>query len=187
MNLEKSKTLQCVINAFAGESQANRRYLLFAKAAKKEELGYISKIFTEIAENEAEHAKLFYKHIPNAEYAVNGKYPFHTGNTYENLISASKGEREEWEIVYKDGMLTAKEEGFKEIEKLFNNIISIEKRHAHKFETIAQELKSETLYKKEENSQWICTKCGYTHIGKEAPCKCPVCDHPQGYFQPYEK
>ena len=185
MNLDKSKTLQCLVNAYAGECQAYRRYMIFAKAAQKEDLGYISKIFIETAENEAEHAKLFYKYVPNSKYLINGSYPFFRGTACENLVSSAQGEREEWEIIYKDGAQIAKEEGFKEIEQLFNNILQIEKRHAHRFEMLAQELKSETLYKKEETSQWICTKCGYTHIGKEAPCRCPVCNHPQGYFQPY--
>lgn len=184
MNLEKTKTLQCLVNAFAGESQARNRYTFFAKMAKQDGYESISNIFLATANNEQEHAKLFYKHIPNAEhYAVTGSYPFFFGTTYENLISAANGEKEEWESLYKDASIIAKDEGFDEISRLFANILEIEKRHSHRFETLALNLKESNLYKKEEIVQWICTKCGHTHIGKEAPCKCPVCRHPQGYFE----
>ena len=125
----------------------------------------------------------FYKHIPNDHHTVNAAYPFFYGDTYKNLLSASSGEREEWEILYKNSAQIAKEEGFDDISRLFSNIVEIEKLHAHRFELLAEEIKNGTMFKKEEVTQWICRKCGYTHIGKEAPCKCPVCEHPQAYFQ----
>ena len=126
MNLEHSKTLQCLVNAFAGESQARNRYTFFSKVAKEEGYEQISDIFLVTAENEKEHAKLFYKQIPDSKhFQVNGTYPFSYGDTYSNLIAAASGEREEWEILYKEA----------------------------------------------------------AQIAKEAPCKCPVCDHPQGYFE----
>ncbi len=183
MKFEKSETLQCVINAFVGESQARNKYTFYAKIAKKEELQLISEVFLETADNEKEHAKLFYKEILNGFYAPNAIYPFFLGTTYENLLSATSAERDEWENVYKHGSQVAKSEGFDEISILFANIAEIEKRHAHRFLVLSEELKNETLYKKEEISQWICSECGYTHIGKEAPCKCPVCSHEQGYFR----
>lgn len=184
MNLENSKTLQCLINAFAGESQARNRYTFFSKVAKQEGYEQISAIFLETSENEKEHAKLFYKHIPNSKHlSVTGAYPFFFGSTIENLIASAEGEKEEWEVLYKDFSLTAKDEGFQEIALLFSNIVEIEKRHSHRFETLAELLKEDKIYKKEEITQWICRKCGHTHIGKEAPCVCPVCAHPQGYFQ----
>lgn len=184
MKLENSETLQNLINAFAGESQARNRYTFYSKLAKKEGFEQISRIFLETASNEQEHAKLFYKHIPNAEHlTVTGSYPFFFGNTYENLRAAAAGEREEWENVYKNSAQTAKEEGFDDIARLFSNIVEIEKHHSHRFELLADELKEGSLYKKEEISQWICTKCGHTQIGKEAPCLCPVCEHPQAYFE----
>ena len=99
------------------------------------------------------------------------------------LKAAVSGEREEWEILYKNSAQVAKEDGFDDISRLFSNILEIEKRHAHRFELLAEELKAEILFKKEETTQWVCRKCGHIHIGKEAPCKCPVCEHPQGYFQ----
>ena len=183
MKFENSETLQCLINAFAGESISRNKYTFYSKIAKKEGYNLVSEVFLETAENEREHAKLFYKEIPNGFYKPNGTYSFFMGNTVENLLSSSEAEKDEWENVYKSASQTAKAEGFDDISRLFNNIAEIEKRHSHRFSVLAQELKSETLYKKTEVTQWICTKCGYTHIGKEPPCKCPVCEHEQQYFR----
>ena len=184
MKLEHSETFQCLVNAFAGESQVRNRYTFFAKIAKQEGYEQISQIFLDTAENEKEHAKLFYKHIPNAEHlTVTGTYPFFYGDTYENLKAAASGEREEWEILYKNSAQVAKDDGFDDIYRLFNNIVEIEKHHSHRFELLAEELKAETVFKNEEVTQWICRTCAHLHIAKEAPCKCPVCEHPQGYFQ----
>ena len=121
MNIEKSETMQCLINAFAGESQARNRYTFYSKIAKEEGYEQIGEIFINTASNEMEHAKLFYKRIPfNVAHQVNGKYPFFMGNTYENLLSASQGEKEEWEIIYKNCAQIAKQEGFDEISRLLH-------------------------------------------------------------------
>ena len=184
MKFESSETLQNLINAFAGESQARNRYTFYAKHAKKEGFEQISQIFLDTADNEREHAKLFYKYIPNCDYyEVKSNYPFFMGNTLDNLFAAAKGEREEWEIIYKNGAQTAKEEGFDEISRLFSNILEIEKRHSHRFETLGNILKENILFEKQEQNQWVCRKCGHVLISKRAPEKCPVCGHPQGYFQ----
>lgn len=183
MNFEKSETMQCLINAFAGESMARNKYTFYAKIAKEEGHKLISEIFLETAKNEHEHAKLFYKEIPNGFYTPNAIYPYFLGNTYENLISASIAERDESENIYKNSSQTAKAEGYDRISTLFLNISEVEKRHSHRYTVLAEELKKETLYTKAEVAQWICTKCGYTHIGKEAPCNCPICNHPQDYFK----
>jgi len=184
MKFEKSETLQALVNAFAGESQARNKYTIYSKIAKKEGYEQIAQIFLDTAENEREHAKLFLGHIPNAEhYTVTGSYPFFTGNTLENLISASKAEKEEWEIVYKKAGQIAKEEGFIEISNLFNKILEIEKYHSHRYTLLAEQIQQETLFKKEEQTQWVCRKCGHILISKTAPVKCPVCSHPQGYFE----
>ena len=184
MKLEHSETLQCLVNAFAGESQARNRYTFYSKIAKQEGYEQISQIFLDTASNEQEHAKLFYKHIPNSEHlTVTGAYPFFFGNTHQNLMAAASGEREEWEILYKNSAQVAKAEGFEDIERLFSNILEIEKHHAHRFELLAEEVKSESVFKKTEVRQWVCRKCGHIQIGKEAPCECPVCSHPQGYFE----
>ena len=188
MFIEKSETLQCLINAFAGESQARNRYTFYSKIAKDEGYEQISQIFLMISNNELEHAKLFYKRIPpNKTYKVNGQYPFFLGTTYENLKSAALGEKEEWDKIYKNSAQIAKSDGFDDVARLFNHILEIEKHHAYIFETLAENINSGTVFKKNEISQWICLKCGYTQISKEAPCKCPVCKHDQGYFQTYNE
>lgn len=184
MKLENSETLQCVINAFAGESQARNRYTFYAKQAKKDGYEQISEIFLNTAENEKEHAKLFYKQIPIYEhYKVTGAYPYFMGNTLENLKAAAAGEKEEWEIIYKQSANIAKEEGFDEIANLFLGILQIEKHHSHRFEILAYEIENDSIFKKEEQAQWICRKCGHILISKTAPLKCPVCSHPQAYFE----
>ena len=184
MKLENSETLKNLINAFAGESQARNRYTFYAKKAKEEGYEQISAIFLDTAENEREHAKLFYKHIPDAEHwQVTGEYPFFYGCTLENLIAAAKGEREEWETLYKYSAETAKAEGFDDIAKLFEGILGVEKHHSHRYELLAEQLKNETIFSKEEQTQWVCRKCGHIQISKCAPNKCPVCEHPQGYFE----
>lgn len=184
MKFENSETLQRLINAFAGESQARNRYTFYAKQAKKEGFEQISAVFLDTAENEKEHAKLFYKHIPAGKHKIiDSEYPFFLGLTYDNLTAAAEGEKEEWEILYKDSAQIAKEEGFDEISELFSGILEIEKHHSHRFETLAEELKKGTLFSKAEQTQWICRKCGHIQISKCAPLKCPVCSHPQGYFE----
>ena len=184
MNLENSQTKYNLINAFAGESQAAMRYSIYAKQAKKEGYEKISAVFLETAENEKEHAKLFLKQIPSTEHLrVNSDYPFILGDTKENLRAASQAEYEECEKIYANAATVAKEEGFMEIHRLFSGIVQIEKRHAYRFETLLDNLTKGTLYKKEEQTQWICRKCGNCLISKQAPEKCPVCSHPQGYYE----
>lgn len=187
MNLSHSKTLENLVNAFVGESQARNRYTFYAKQAKKEGYEKISAIFLETADNEKQHAKEFYKHIPSNKYTPTGSYPFFLGNTYENLLAAAEGEREEWEYLYKQSAQTAKEEGFDEIALLFERIVDIEKRHAHRFSTIAYQLKENNFYQKDEETQWMCRKCGHTQICKTAPKECVVCKHSQGYFEVYSE
>ena len=184
MNLDSSETKYNLINAFAGESQASMRYFLYAKQAKKEGYEKIAAVFEETALNEREHAKLFLKQIPQADHLrVNADYPFIFGSTKENLKSASQAEYEECEKIYARAAETAKAEGFMEIHKLFSNIVQIEKRHAYRYETLLENLENGTLFKKEEQTQWICRKCGNCLISKQAPEKCPVCSHPQGYYE----
>jgi len=184
MNIENSQTKYNLINAFAGESQAVMRYLIYAKQAKKEGYEKISAVFEETAGNEREHAKLFLKLIPQAEkLRVNADYPFIFGDTKQNLKSASQAEYEECEKIYANAANIAKEEGFMEVHQLFSNIVQIEKRHAYRYEILLENLTNGTLFKKEEQTQWICRKCGNCLISKQAPEKCPVCSHPQGYYE----
>ena len=186
MKFENSETLQNLINAFAGECQASIKYGFYAKQAKKEGYEQIAAVFEETASNEKEHAKLFYKRIPFAEHRrVNANYPFFLGSTIDNLKAASQAEYEECEGTYRHAAEVAKEEGFDDIQRLFKGIIEIEKRHAYRYDVLFDNLKKGTLFEKEEQTQWICRKCGNTLISKKAPEKCPVCEHPKEYFQIY--
>lgn len=182
-NLKGTKTEQNLINAFAGESQARNRYSYFAKQAKKEGYEQIAEIFLMTAENEKEHAKLFYEYIGNTKAKVDGTYPFELGTTEENLESAAAGENEEWNILYDEAEKTAREEGFDEIADTFHHVIEAEKHHEQRYLKLLENIKNKTVFKKEKETNWMCRKCGYVHHGKSAPNKCPNCHHPQAYFQ----
>lgn len=182
-NLKGTKTEQNLINSFAGESQARNRYTYFAKIAKKEGYEQISAIFLETAENEKEHAKLFYKHIGNTVGHVDASYPFELGTTEENLASAINGEHEEWETLYPNGEKVAREEGFDEIAETFRHVITAEKHHEARYKKLLENIQNNTVFKKDTEVTWMCRKCGYLIKGKSAPAKCPNCHHPQGYFE----
>ena len=186
--VEGSKTEQELLNAFAGESQARNRYTMYAKIAKKEGYEKIAEIFLETAENEREHAKLFFKHIPEGMKTVNAKYPFFIGNTKENLKAALLGEKDEWENIYRNSAEIAKSEGYKAISALFTNIIEVEKHHSHRYSELLKLLEKDEIFNKTQETQWKCRKCGYILISRSAPEKCPLCSHPQAYFDRfYEK
>ncbi len=183
-NIKGSKTEQILINSFAGEAQARNRYTYFAKVAKKEGFEQISAIFLETAENELEHAKLFYKHVGNHPNAhVDGFYPFFLGTTEQNLKSAIDGEEEEFSVLYYNGELIAKEEGFDEISDTFRHVRVSEQHHARRYKELYENLKDDSIFKKDRKEEWICRKCGYIYISDEAPHVCPCCEHPRAYFQ----
>lgn len=184
INFRGSKTEQMLINAFAGESQARNRYNFFAKTARKEGYIQIAQIFDETAHNEYEHAKLFYKHIGlNLNGHVDAFYPFEFGSTLENLLSAIKGEEEESQILYPNAEKIALEEGFDSIATTFKHVINSETHHLERFKKIYDNVKNNTVFKKETEEKWICTECGYIFTGNKAPDYCPNCYHPQGYFK----
>ncbi|MCI1273374.1 MAG: rubrerythrin family protein [Clostridiaceae bacterium] len=182
-DFDTSQTRQQLINSFAGESMARNRYTFFSKIAKNEGYEQISGIFLETADNEKEHAKLFYKFIGNTSAQVDGFYPFEYGNTMENLLSAIAGEKEESDILYYNGEQIAKEEGFFEIEKTFKDIRHVEMHHMQRYSKLLENIKNNTVFKKEKEELWICRNCGYIVKGALAPEKCPCCSHPQSYFQ----
>lgn len=183
-NFRGSKTEQLLINAFAGESQARNRYTMFAKMAKKEGYIQIADIFELTAHNEFEHAKLFYKHLENLKNGhVDAFYPFGFGTTEENLQNAIKGEEEEAFVLYANAEKIALEEGYNDIASTFKHVIVSEKHHMERFKRLYEELKNDTLYKKETKEKWICSECGYIFEGKEVPDYCPNCYHPRGYFK----
>lgn len=189
-SLKGTKTIENLAKTFAGESQAKNRYEFFAKVAKEEKHGYISKVFTETAENEKEHAKIFYKYIVNSEkpkktaipVEITAEYPFGKSDTIDNLKYAADGENEETEM-YPDFADIAEEEGFNDIAASFRNVTEVEKGHRNRYKALHDKLKAGTLYKSDEKEYWRCTNCGYIFYGEEAPKACPACEHPQGYFE----
>jgi len=183
-DIRGSHTEQNLINAFAGESQARNRYTFFAKAAKNEGYEHIAAVFLDTAENEQEHAKLFYKHIcDNPHGHVDAYYPFEYGTTEENLLSGVNGEREEAEVLYLNAAKIAKEEGFKDIADTFSHIVEVEVHHMKRYQELLKTIQDKTVFKKDKEETWVCRKCGYPLISKEAPKECPCCHHPQAYFQ----
>ncbi len=173
MELKGSKTEQNLMTAFAGESQARNKYTYFASKAKKEGYEQIAAIFEETANNEKEHAKMWFKLLNGGDI----------GTTSENLKAAAEGENYEWTDMYKGFAETAKEEGFDKIAYLFEEVAKIEKNHEERYMTLLGNVNDDLVFKKGEETVWICRNCGYVHVGKEAPKVCPVCSHPQSYFE----
>jgi rubrerythrin len=189
-NLKDTKTLQNLVNAFAGESQARNRYSMYATAAEKEGFEQIAALFLETADNERLHAKSFFKHIVEGlgnkeavKLKVNADYPFLLGTTLENLKAAAAGENEEHTILYPQAADTAEEEGFPEIALRFRKIAGIEVEHEKRYLKLASNVEKQEVFKKNAKVRWKCRKCGYIHEGPEAPKICPVCSHSQNYFE----
>ncbi|MBP3846150.1 rubrerythrin family protein [bacterium] len=184
VNFRGSKTEQQLINAFAGESMARNRYLMYASTAKKEGYEQIAEIFEITANNEYEHAKLFYKHIGYTPKGhVDSFYPFEFGSTEENLLSSINAETEEFTLLYPNAEKIALDEGFDSAASTFKHIINSEKHHAQRFQRLYEELKNGTLFDKDESKEWICRECGFIHQGNSAPDYCPNCHHKKAYFQ----
>ncbi len=173
MELKGSKTEKNLQAAFAGESQARNKYTYFASKAKKEGYEQIAAIFLETAENEKEHAKLWFK------YLHGGEVP----STEENLLAAAEGENFEWTEMYAEMAKTAREEGFLEIALQFEGVAKIEKEHEERYRKLLEKVKGNVIYVAEDVVVWKCRNCGHIHVGKAAPKMCPVCKHPQSYFE----
>ncbi len=172
MELKGSKTEKNLMFAFAGESQARNKYTYFASQAKKEGYEQIAAIFTETADNEKEHAKMWFK-------LFNGGI----GNTAQNLRAAADGEHDEWTDMYKNFAEEAKAEGFDAIAKLFEGVAAIEKEHQERYEKLLKNLNEGKVFEKDGVVTWKCANCGHIHEGTTAPTVCPVCAHPQAYFK----
>ncbi len=172
MELKGSKTEANLYAAFAGESQARNKYNYYASKAKKEGYEQIAAIFTETADNEKEHAKMWFKLICGG-----------IGTTEENLIDAASGEHYEWTDMYAEFAKQAEEEGFTEIANLFRGVLAIEKEHEDRYLKLLANLKEEKVFLKDDVVIWKCRNCGHIHIAKAAPDVCPVCAHPQAYFE----
>ena len=173
MELKGSKTEQNLMTAFAGESQARNKYTYYASKAKKDGYEQIAAIFEETANNEKEHAKLWFK------YLHGGDIP----DTATNLEDAAKGENYEWTEMYKEFAETAKEEGFAELAYLFDAVAKIEKEHEERYRKLLNNVNNELVFSKDGERIWQCRNCGHIVVGKKAPNVCPVCNHPQSYFE----
>lgn len=173
MNLKGSKTEANLMTAFAGESQARNKYTYYASKAKKDGYEQIAAIFTETANNEKEHAKLWFKLLHD------GDIP----NTEANLADAAAGENYEWTEMYAEFAKTAKEEGFDRIAYLFEAVGKIEKEHEERYRKLLENVEGGLVFSKDGDMVWVCRNCGHIHIGKSAPEVCPVCAHPKAYFE----
>lgn len=189
-SLKGSKTLENLMKAFAGESQARNRYTYYASAARKEGYLQIEAIFLETADNEKEHAKKFYKLILQglseevpAEVNINASYPVAQGTTLDNLKAAALGENEEWTNLYPEFARIAREEGFLETAIAFERISEVEKEHEKRYLKLAKNIEENTIFNKSESALWKCRNCGFVHEGPSAPEGCPACQHPKGYFE----
>ncbi len=171
MELKGSKTAANLAYAFAGESQARNKYTYFASVARKEGYEQIAAIFEATANNEKEHAKLWFK-------ALSG-----IGDTMANLKAAAEGEREEWTEMYKNFAEEAKAEGFNDIAKQFELVAAIEKRHEERYKKLLANIESGEVWVKTGPNRWECRNCGHVHIGEKAPELCPTCKHPRAYFE----
>jgi rubrerythrin len=188
--LKGTKTLENLMKAFAGESQARNRYTYYASIAGKEGYKQIEAIFTETADNEKEHAKRFFKlalegmngEIP-ADIDIAATYPLAMGTTLDNLKYAAAGENEEWSALYPEFARIAEEEGFPEVAAAFKMILKVEQRHEARYLKLYKNVHEGTVFNKKESTFWICRNCGYVHEGASAPEKCPACLHPQAYFE----
>jgi rubrerythrin len=187
MEIKGSETEKNLLKAFAGESQARMRYTYFASVAKKEGYEQISAIFTETADNEKEHAKIFFKHLEKSEglpVEITASYPAgKIGTTKENLLAAANGEKEEWGELYPEFEKTALKEGFKEIAESFHEIAEVEEEHEKRYRKLLENIQEKSVFKKDKVVKWKCRNCGYVHEGEEAPDECPACKHPQSYYE----
>ena len=173
MELKGSKTEQNLMKAFAGESQARNKYTYFASKAKKDGYEQIAAIFEETANNEKEHAKMWYKELHG------GSIP----STIDNLKEAADGENYEWTDMYEEFAKTAEEEGFKALAIKFRQVAAIEKHHEERYRKLLNNINDEVVFSRDDEKIWICRNCGHIVIGKKAPGVCPVCAHPQSFFE----
>ena len=184
MEFKGSKTEKNLLAAFAGESQARNRYTYFASAARKEGYEQISAIFLETAENEKEHAKLFFKLLKGGETEIVASYPAGIiGSSADNLKAAADGENFEWTKLYQNFADIAKKEGFPEVYETFANVAKVEKFHEARYLDLLKNVKEGKVFKKDSFVKWHCRNCGYVFEGKEIPDKCPVCKHPRAHFE----
>jgi len=183
-SIKGTQTEKNLLASFAGESQARNRYTFFASAAKKEGYEQISRFFLETAENEKEHAKVFFKYLEGGELEITAAYPAGViGDTKSNLEAAAAGENMEWTVLYADAAKIAREEGFPEVARSFEQIAKVEKFHEERYRKLAANIVKGEVFAKKAATKWHCINCGYVYEGAEAPKECPACRHPQSYYE----
>jgi rubrerythrin len=184
MTIKGTKTESNLLKAFAGESQARNRYWYFSSAAKKEGYEQISALFMETAENEREHAKVFFKHLEGGNAEITATYPAgRIGTTAENLLAAAEGEKMEWGTLYPDFAAVAESEGFVDVATSFREIAEVEEKHEKRYRKLLANVEAGRVFTKDAPIRWKCRNCGYVHEGTSAPLVCPACKHPQAYYE----
>jgi len=182
--LKGTQTQQNLLKAFAGESQARNRYVMFAEKAQEEGYGRIAAIFKETAHNEQVHAQTFFAFLEGGALEITAVYPAgFVGETYDNLLASAAGEHEEFADLYPHFAQIAQEEGFPKIAAQFKMIAKIEKEHEDRYRQLAKNIADNKVFTKDEETIWVCAECGHIHIGKQAPGVCPVCQHGKEVFQ----
>ncbi len=183
-SLKGTRTEQNLLKAFAGESQARTRYTYFSSAARKEGFEQIANIFMETAENEKEHAKVFFKYLEGGEVEITASYPAGViGDTKANLEAAAAGEKMEWTSMYPGFGKIAREEGFPEVARSFEQIAKVESFHEARYRKLIANLENGEVFKKKAKVKWHCINCGYVFEGEEPPKECPACRHPQSFYE----
>ena len=183
-SIKGTKTEQNLLKAFAGESQARNRYTYFASKARKEGFEQIANIFTETAENEKEHAKVFFQYLEGGDVEIIAAYPAGMiKDTKSNLEAAAAGENLEWTTLYANFAKIAREEGFIEIAISFEQISKVEKFHESRYRKLAANIANGEVFKKKAVVKWHCANCGYVYEGTEPPKECPACKHPQAFYE----
>jgi len=183
-SIHGTETEKNLLKAFAGESQARNRYTYFAGVARKAGLEQISNIFIETAENEREHAKVFFKYLEGGDVEIVAAYPAGViGDTKANLEAAAAGEKMEWSALYPSFEQTARAEGFPEVAASFKQIAEVESFHEKRYRQLAANVAAGEVFKRPAAVKWHCRNCGYVHEGPEAPAMCPACKHPQAYYE----
>ena len=182
--LKGSKTEKNLLAAFAGESQARNRYTYFSSAARKEGFEQIANIFIETSENEKEHAKVFFKHLEGGDAEFTAVFPAGSiRDTKTNLEAAAAGEKLEWTSLYQDFAKVAKDEGFPDVVRSFEQVAKVERFHESRYRKLIENITAGEVFKKKPSVKWHCTNCGYVIEGEAAPQECPACKHPQSYFE----
>ncbi|MFA4960071.1 MAG: rubrerythrin family protein [Candidatus Pacearchaeota archaeon] len=184
MDFKGSETEKNLLKSFAGESQARNRYTYFASVARKEGYRQIEGFFLETADNEKEHAEIFFKYLEGGELKIQANYPAgKIGTTEENLLEAAEGEKMEWGMLYPEFEEIARNEGFQDIADSFKEIAEVEEQHEKRYRKLLDNIKKRNVFKKESPVKWKCRNCGYIHEGDEAPVVCPACKHKREYYE----